>query len=306
MAIESLDWIAVDWGTTNLRAWAMDAGGRPLARATAEKGMAALRPEQFEPALLEAVGDWLPARGPTLALACGMVGARQGWTEAPYREVPCAPLARDSFARAQTVDERITVRIAGGLRQSDPPDVMRGEETQIAGLLAERPGYEGTACMPGTHTKWVAIRAGKVERFKSFITGELYSLLARHSVLKHSVGAGEFRVEDFDAEVERRLEGPDRPLSDAFSLRAEDLLFGAKPEILRAKLSAMLVVAEIRAASTYLEEGALTLIGDRRICGLYGSALQKLGVQAEIPDAAGYTLAGLRAARVWHKDNARN
>ena len=283
----------------------MDAGGRPLARATAEKGMAALRPKQFEPALLEAVGDWLPARGPTLALACGMVGARQGWTEAPYRKVPCEPLAPDSFALAPTADERITVRIAGGLRQLDPPDVMRGEETQIAGLLAERPGYEGTACMPGTHTKWVAIRAGKVERFKSFITGELYSLLARHSVLKHSVGAGEFRAEDFDAEVERHLEGPDRPLSEAFAFRAEDLLFGAKPEILRAKLSAMLVVAEIRAASTFLKEGALTLIGDRQICGLYGSALQKLGVQAEIPDAAGYTLAGLCAARTWQGEGMR-
>lgn len=284
----------------------MDAGGRPLTRATAEKGMGALRPQQFEPALLEAIGDWLPERGPTPVLACGMVGARQGWAEAPYREVPCEPLAPDSFARAPTVDERITVRIAGGLRQSDPPDVMRGEETQIAGLLAERPGYEGTVCMPGTHTKWVAVRAGKAERFKSFITGELYSLLARHSVLKHSVGAGEFRVEDFDAEIEQRLEGPDQPLSDAFSLRAEDLLFGSKPEILSAKLSAMLVAAEIRAASPFLEEGRLALIGDRRICGLYGSALQKLGVQAEIPDAAECTLAGLRAARAWHEEGARN
>ncbi len=284
----------------------MDAGRRPLARATAEKGMAALRPDQFEPALLETVGGWLPECGSTPVLACGMVGARQGWTEAPYREVPCEPLAPDSFARAPTFDERIKVRIAGGLRQSDPPDVMRGEETQIAGLLAERPGYEGTLCMPGTHTKWVVIRAGKVERFKSFITGELYSLLTRHSVLKHSVGAGEFRMEGFDAEVEQRLEGPDRPLSDAFLLRAEDLLFGAKPEILSAKLSAMLVVAEIRAASPFLEEGKLALIGDRRICGLYGSALRKLGVQAEIPDAAGYTLAGLRAARAWHEEGVRN
>lgn len=284
----------------------MDGSGRPLAHATAEKGMAALRPEQFEAALLATVGVWLPERGPTLVLACGMVGARQGWTEAPYREVPCEPLAPDSFVHAPTAEGSIKVRIAGGLRQSDPPDVMRGEETQIAGLLDGRPGYDGTVCMPGTHTKWVVIRAGKVARFKSFLTGELYSLLARHSVLKHSVGTSEFRMEDFDAEVEQRLAEPDRPLSDAFSLRAEDLLFGTKPEILSAKLSAMLVVAEVRAALPFLDEGNLTLIGDSRVCGLYGSALKMLGVQAEIPDAAEYTLAGLRTARALREEGVLN
>ncbi len=136
------DWIAVDWGTSNLRAWAMQ-GGRTLAEAVSDEGMGKLTREGFEPALLRLVGPWLGA-GPMTVIACGMVGSRQGWHEAPYRTVPCPPVDPAGLVAAPVQDARLRVWLAPGLRQMQPADVMRGEETQIAGALALSPG--STAC----------------------------------------------------------------------------------------------------------------------------------------------------------------
>lgn len=87
-------WIAADWGTSALRVWAMDADGIPLAQASSNKGMAALTRERYEPALLALISDWLPAGRTTSVIACGMVGARQGWVEAPYTATPLRPARR--------------------------------------------------------------------------------------------------------------------------------------------------------------------------------------------------------------------
>ena len=290
-------WIAVDWGTSNVRAWAFDESGRPFAQASSAKGMAKLKPSEFETALLGLISDWL-ASGQTMPIfACGMVGARQGWMEAPYREVPCEPLSPDSFTIAPTADRRIAVRIAGGLCQSDPPDVIRGEETQIAGLLAERPGFEGVACLPGTHTKWVEISDGRVIRFKSFISGELFSLLQNHSVLKHSLASEIIDRETFENELDRLIDRSDAPLAAMFSLRAEDLLFETPADRLRAKLSASLIAAEVRAAKSYWTSHCVALIGEQNLSELYGFALNRLGVQTETHDTPELTLAGLRVAK---------
>ena len=227
--------------------------------------MAKLKPHEFEAALLELISDWL-ADGQILPIfACGMVGARQGWIGAPYMEVPCEPLSPDSFTTAPTADHRIAVRIAGGLRQSDPPDVIRGEETQIAGLLTERRGFKGVACMPGTHTKWVEISGGRVIRFKSFISGELFSLLQNHSVLKHSLASENIDDAAFEDELDRLAGRSDAPLSAMFSLRAEDLLFQTPPDVLRAKLSAALIAAECRAAKSFWNNRRVVLIGEQSL-----------------------------------------
>lgn len=259
--------------------------------------MAKLEPSEFESALLELIGDWLSNDRTMPIFACGMVGARQGWIEAPYAEVPCEPLSPDSFTTAPNTDHRIAVRIAGGLCQSEPPDVIRGEETQIAGLLAERPGFNGVACMPGTHTKWVEISEGRVTRFKSFISGELFSLLQNHSVLRHSLASENIDREAFESELDRLIGSSGAPLAAMFSLRAEDLLFETPPEVLRAKLSASLIAAEVGAAKSYWTDRRVALIGEQRLSKFYGLALNRLGVQTETPDTPELTLAGLRVAK---------
>ena len=291
------EWIAVDWGTSNARVWAIDEFGQPLARASSARGMATLEPHEFESALLELIGDWLSDDRSLPVFACGMVGARQGWIEAPYMEVPCKPLSPASFRLAPTTDRRIAVRIAGGLCQSEPPDVIRGEETQIAGFLAERPEFDGVACMPGTHTKWVEISDGRVIRFKSFISGELFSLLQNHSVLRHSLASGNIDDAAFEDELDRLVGRSDAPLSAMFSLRAEDLLFQTPPDVLRAKLSAALIAAEGRAAQPFWNNRRVVLIGEQSLSKFYGLALNKLGVEAETPDTSELTLGGLRVAK---------
>ena len=165
------DWIAVDWGTSNLRAWAMR-GDTPVADAGSDRGMGTLEPSAFEGALLEIIEPWLGA-GRMSVVACGMVGARQGWAEAAYATVPCRPVSLN-VVRPAVADARLDVAILPGLCQTSPADVMRGEETQIAGYLAEVPDFDGVLCMPGTHTKWVQISASEVVSFRTYMTGELF------------------------------------------------------------------------------------------------------------------------------------
>jgi 2-dehydro-3-deoxygalactonokinase len=289
------DWIAVDWGTSNLRVWAMGAGGRALAEARSDAGMGGLARDGFEPALLALVEPWLAPDRATLAVACGMVGSRQGWVEAPYATVPCPP--GGDPVRAPAADRRLDVRVLPGLRQDRPFDVMRGEETQIAGLVAREPGFDGVACLPGTHSKWAHLSAGEVVSFASFMTGELFALLAERSVLRHTVGAGGWSDPDFAEAVEESLARPEWIAGRLFGLRAEGLLAGLAPERARARLSGLLIGAELAAARPYWLGREVALIGAPALAEAYRAALALCGVAARRRDGAEMTRAGLAAAR---------
>ncbi len=295
------DWIAVDWGTTNLRAWAMGPGGI-LAAAASDDGMGKLARDQFEPALLRLISPWLGA-GVTPVLAAGMVGARQGWLEAPYRTVPCPPLDPAALVPVPVHDPRLTVHIAPGLCQPRPADVMRGEETQIAGALALHPGFDGAFCLPGTHSKWVQVSAGEVVSFQTFMTGELFSLLSTQSVLRHGM-AGEGTDEAaFDGGLDDGLSRPERLAALMFRLRAEGLLHGLTPPAARSRLSGLLIGAELAAAKPYWLGTRVMLVGAPALCGLYARALARQGQTAETLSAESCTLAGLaKAARTLGKD----
>ncbi|PYE85901.1 2-dehydro-3-deoxygalactonokinase [Pseudoroseicyclus aestuarii] len=288
------DWIAVDWGTSRLRAWAMSASGEVLDTASSDDGMGRLTSDAFEPALRALTGSWLPAGGlaSVPVIACGMVGARQGWVEAAYGRVPCPPLGPDLTRAPGTMD----VRIIAGLSQASPPDVMRGEETQIAGLIALRPGWDGVVCLPGTHSKWAEISAGEVVSFRSFMTGELYAALAEHSVLRHSLTAEETEVAAFDAAVSETLSRPERLAGGLFGIRAAGLLDGLEPRAARGRLSGLLIGAELAAAKPYWLGREVALIGAGPLAALYARALTAQGVPAEAFDATDTTLAGLTAA----------
>ena len=290
------DWIAVDWGTTRLRAFAMTSGGEVLAKAASGDGMAALEPDGFEAALLSLIAPWLESRR-TLVLAAGMVGAKQGWVEAPYRPAPVKPNEATTYVRAPAKDPRIDMRIAPGVSQSAPPDVMRGEETQIAGHLADDPNFDGVLCLPGTHTKWARISAGEIVGFKSFMTGELFALLSERSVLRHSIGEG-WDEEAFLAAVEDGLSKPETVSSRLFGLRAADLLEGADPDACRARLSGLLIGIELAGAKAWWLGSRVAIIGSEGAARPYRSALAGEGVDAAIASAERATLSGLAAARL--------
>ena len=171
------------------------------------------------------IGLWLEDGQRTDVLICGMAGARGGWEEAPYASVPCPP-GPAAFARPRTRDPRLSVRILPGLSQDTPADVMRGEETQLAGLLAAEPGFDGVACLPGTHTKWAHLCAGEVVSFASYMTGEIFALLATQSVLRKTVRPRAGTSADFLEAVDETLSRPERMAARLFPLRAEALLHG--------------------------------------------------------------------------------
>lgn len=295
------EWIAVDWGTSHLRAWAMGAGGAVLATAESDAGMARLEPGGFEAALLSAVGGWLGEAAAPPVIACGMVGARQGWVEAGYRVVPCAPLG-PPFCPAPVRDGRLRVHVVPGLSQAQPPDVMRGEETQIAGFLAARPGFDGVLCLPGTHTKWAHVSAGEVVSFQTAMTGELFDLLSRQSVLRHALGGGSgggggWQDAAFAEAVADALARPERLAAELFRIRAASLLHPPAPAAARARLSGLLIGAELAAARPWWLGREVAVIGEGGLAALYSGALAAQGVPAPQHEAGPLTRAGLGQAR---------
>jgi 2-dehydro-3-deoxygalactonokinase len=288
------DWIAVDWGTSNLRVWAMGASG-VLAEASSDDGMGKLSKDQFEPALLRLIAPWVGTDA-MLVIACGMVGARQGWQEAPYRAVPCTPVAAGELMHVPTRDPRLRVMIAPGLSQAKPADVMRGEETQVAGALALMPKFDGVFCLPGTHSKWVHVSAGEVVSFQTFMTGEMFALLSKQSVLRHGMGGDAFDPGGFTQGLTDAMDRPDRISARLFTLRAEGLLNGLTPDAARARLSGLLIGLELAAAKPYWLGQRIALIGAASLVASYANALSQQGQTAEILDATACTLAGLAAA----------
>ena len=180
-------YVAVDWGTSSFRLWLIDRAGNMLGERRSHEGMMAAGKPGFAAVLqahLEAVGaaPGLPV------IVCGMAGARQGWVEAGYVDTP-APLASILKQAVPVPGQGRDIRILPGIAQRDPkaPDVMRGEETQLLGALGMDAAGEAIVCMPGTHSKWVRTNGGTVERFATFMTGELFDAVSRHTILSHAV-----------------------------------------------------------------------------------------------------------------------
>lgn len=289
------DWIAVDWGTTNLRLWLLNAKGVVLARRQSEDGMASLSSDLFEPTLLALIEDWLPTNGHEMpVLTCGMVGAKQGWQEVPYRSVPCAAIP--VLNAVSTVDERISVYICSGLSQLRPADVMRGEETQIAGLVFNQFDYQGSVCLPGTHSKWARVDKRAVTDFQSFMTGELFALLAKQSVLRFTVDTAQWQEEEFIAGVEQATADPASISAHLFSLRAQSLVNSTEWVGAAARLSGYLIGLELAACRQYWTGQRVSIIGASTLAKHYQTALNRLGQSVELLSSEEMTLAGLRAA----------
>jgi 2-dehydro-3-deoxygalactonokinase len=298
--VPDVAWIAVDWGTSNVRAWGLDAGGKTVFAQESDQGMGRIARDAYPDVLSTLVGG--RAGDATEVLICGMAGARQGWLEAPYLRTPTALSGLALGAVAPDPVGTLRPRILPGVCQAveGREDVMRGEETQLLGLLALRPGFEGTAIMPGTHSKWVRIEDGRIVEFNTAMTGELYDVLGTHSVLRHSLGGervGPATEEGVSAGLAAGLERPGELTGLLFRTRAAALLSERGSDWCSGYLSGLLVGAEIAGRRGWLGAGTVPLIGSARLCRLYGSALARIGVVSEAVDATDATLAGLKAAR---------
>ncbi len=261
--------IGLDWGTSSLRSWRLAATGRVLERRRADLGILAIGPGVFEDALTDFLGDWLRAEPGVPLLASGMITSRQGWVETPY--LPC-PATLEALAAA-LVERRLRsghrILFVCGLSTRGPdgvPDVMRGEETQIVGALA---GGEAARLLilPGTHSKWVRCADGRIEDFATMMTGELYALLRRHSILGRLMRDGAEDGEAFARGVARgAAEDPASGglLHRLFGVRSLGLFEEVPPRGLASYLSGLLIGSELR-------EGAL-MFGAAEVPGLVGEA----------------------------------
>jgi 2-dehydro-3-deoxygalactonokinase len=292
--LRGLEWIAVDWGTSNLRCWVMGEGGQILAKADSPDGMAKVVAEQngdFEGALLRLAGKWLRDGRTVPVRICGMAGAKKGWHEVPYEAIPCPPRTH-----AKAVPKKhpgIDVRIHAGLKQDTPPDVMRGEETLVAGLLDKVPGFEGLVCLPGTHSKWVEIAGGKVIRFQTFLTGELFALLSEKSVLSQTLATEGWDDKAFLDGIQSSVEEPLSWLPSLFSLRAGALLDGLDGISARSMLSGILLGCELGAMREVRTMDHVALVGSKNLCTYYKDALAFMDCQSTEYQSEELVLLGL-------------
>ncbi len=298
----TISWIAVDWGTSNLRAWGIDAEGAVVASAASDKGMGKLTLDQFPGALTEIVTELTPLAGALDVVVCGMAGARQGWMEAPYLDAPTdlATLGRGAVHPGVPGTELRVSILPGVCQRGAAENVMRGEETQLLGLAATIPGYAGLVCMPGTHSKWARLEGTRIEGFSTAMTGEMFELLKTHSVLRHSLGGdlnGPGRDAGFEAGACAGLDHPEALLGQLFRVRASALLSGRTPDWCAGYLSGLLIGTEIAANRHQIGSEPVPLIGSSVLCGLYAKVLAMTGATGRIVDSTEVVLAGLKAAR---------
>lgn len=301
MPTETAALIALDWGTSNLRACLLDARGNAMESRSAPGGVMAVPDQQFSQALLALCGDWVRDLACPL-IASGMIGSRQGWKEAPYLD--CPTNADQASKRLTTVEidlgegqPRRQLHIVAGLRcQEDNGqfDVMRGEETQIWGAGVA----EGSVCvLPGTHSKWAWVgEGGSITRFRTYMTGELYGLLTQHGILGRLMSFGEHRPDDFRSGVRLGVASHAQATHAVFSARTAGLMGSIAPEGLPDYLSGILIGIELGSALSLdggQNSGFITLIGDDALSSRYEMAFSVLGMSTRrAPEHA--TLAGQR------------
>ncbi|MBN9441790.1 2-dehydro-3-deoxygalactonokinase [Bosea sp. (in: a-proteobacteria)] len=285
--------IALDWGTTRARAFLISEDGRVLQRRLADRGIQSVAAGGY-PAAFEALAGELRRAAPDAAIVlAGMVGSRNGWVEAPYVACPASP--GDIAAAGITVDLAADTRatILPGLSCDDGAfDVMRGEETLIVGLGLD----DGLACLPGTHSKWVEIRGGRITRFASFMTGEIYGLLRNQSILARL--AEEPAADDLASGARRGRAAASRPaglLNAAFAARTEVLAGRMRPGEVGPFLSSLLVAQEIAGAEALFGRAhRVHLVADGALAESYGAALAAAGLETTIATPEAAFVAGVR------------
>jgi 2-dehydro-3-deoxygalactonokinase len=285
--------VALDWGTSSLRVARLDAQGHVLQERSLPRGILTVPPGGFPAVFEEACGDWMKAPD-SLALVCGMAGSRQGWLEAPY--CPCPAGFADIATRlAWVVPGRIALVPGLSCETDGVPDVMRGEETQVFGALQMLGLRDALLVHPGTHSKWARIADGRVERFSTFMTGEFYALLRRHSILGRTMpdGDGELDAAAFERGVRYALQS-ETLLHSAFSARTLALFERMASAALPSYLSGLVIGEELRVHRTEVNRGPVIVIGADALVRRYELGLNILGIASR---SAGSQAAwrGLRA-----------
>ncbi|WGF88668.1 2-dehydro-3-deoxygalactonokinase [Marinivivus vitaminiproducens] len=283
--------LALDWGTTSLRAYRLAADGTVLDRRSGSQGIQNVPNAAFAAALEAVVGDWWAEEPGLPAIAAGMIGSRQGWREVPYVACPAGPESLAGALLPIALGDGRTLHLAGGLSCVDAhniPDVMRGEETQILGAIP--PGGSGVLVLPGTHSKWARVEQGRVTRFATFMTGEVYGLLAGHSILAHGIDRdAPFQPERFEQGVRAGIETGAGLLHTAFGVRASGLFGRLDGAGAASYLSGLVIGTEIAGveAAGLKGDGTPIVIANADLTARYLDAFRAAGFEGVAgPDEA--------------------
>jgi len=264
-------WIAVDWGTSSFRAYLIEDDVVTDTIQTRD-GMKFVKDNNFENTFINLIEKWLIKNKKIDVFASGMLGARQGWIEAPYEKAPCN-LNNINYISPILNDSRISLKIFSGISQNDPPDVMRGEETQIAGFLTDNNNFNGSICLPGTHSKWIKINKNSIEKFKTFMTGELFEIISKNSVLIHSVKSNNLDKTEIVNSANKIMNNPELFANSLFQLRADDLLNSKGAVIYRSRLSGYLLGMELIGSVEFWKNNDIVLIGNIDLIDFYEKVL---------------------------------
>jgi 2-dehydro-3-deoxygalactonokinase len=288
--------IALDWGTSSLRGYLLGEGGKILESRQADLGILKVAEGAFAATYLELCSGW----GDLPAIASGMIGSKQGWKEAPYVAAPASLKQMAAALTSVEVPGHRPLQIVPGVSYRDPqglPDVMRGEETQLFGALAGG-GETRKFVLPGTHSKWAVAGPSGIERFSTFMTGEVFAVLKAHSILGRLMPEASVVAADdgFRLGAEASLRGGGGLLRRLFSTRTLGLFNDVPAAQLASYMSGLLIGDEISTArSTGMldDAGAIGIIGDAGLADLYRVVL-------EMADAESLVLpADLAAKGLW-------
>jgi 2-dehydro-3-deoxygalactonokinase len=281
--------IGLDWGTSSLRAYLLGEGGTILEAHNSALGIMRVEGGHFAQAFEEVCGDWLVAQPHAPVLFCGMIGSKQGWLEAPYCACPAgAPVIAAALAPLHLPARG--ARIVPGLscrNAESVPDVMRGEETQIIGAIPTTGSH--LAVLPGTHSKWAWVENGAVQRFASFMTGEIYAALTGHTILGRLMKTdAPHDAAAFERGVRYGLQAPHELLSRAFSARTLGLFNELGEAALPSYLSGLLIGSEIGGAFPNPDIASVTILGNATLTQRYTEAFAVAGIvtRTGAPDCA--------------------
>lgn len=298
--------IAVDWGTSNFRAFLVDRqSGECLDSRHSDAGLRSLSSAEFPHYCAAQVGDWREEGRVPVYLA-GMVGAKRGWAEAPQLELPVD--SRELAKHLLPAPGLDNAWIVPGVKMLQPEhvDVMRGEEIQAFGALTIANEVSALCCLPGTHSKWAQLEKGRMVAFTTAMTGELYHVMRHHTLPGEPArNAAEFDAGAFHQGL-RASEHPAGVLHALFEARSRYLYAGLAAEQVGSFLSGVLIGSEVsHQRAIHGTTMRILLVGSSALNGLYRLALESAGFQTQEIDSNSATLAGLCALAERHGANIK-
>lgn len=281
--------LAIDWGTTNRRTYRIGADGAVEDVQRDDRGVLAILPGEFD-----AEAEAIRARMGDLPILCaGMAGSNRGWAEAPYASCPAG--VEELAALVHWIESGRTA-IVPGVKWHDEgrSDVMRGEEVQLLGaVLSGVAPADALLCQPGTHCKWAWMEGGRIARFATAMTGEMFALLKAHSLIGAQMADAVAPRAEFLRGVADAADGA--LLTRLFGVRAAFVTGASEGQDAASYVSGLLIGSDVR--SQVSDGTTVYILADPSLGALYSAAIKAIGGESIILDSHAAFVAGI--THIW-------